>query len=135
MITYCIEPKKPTIFERIAGSFVSQLPLGQVPLEWTKLQYSLWIENVKRHYAVGDLVTLWQIPFQVDHAPEYWIVSYINECHRDVVFDVEIRQPSAITLRNPNGQLVRKCPAVLRQLTAKEIELVNLLNMPISGTC
>ena len=149
MITYTIEPKQePPIVEvprlslvqRIVGAFTppatpTPRPLnGLVDLDWTKVQYAIWIGNVMHNFKVGDLVTLYHVPIQVDHAPFYYVISYINEYHRDVKYDIDVKQPVCLVLRSKEGILVSKCPAVLRKLTPKEVELVNLSNMPVGGT-
>lgn len=101
---------------------------------WTKLQYAVWIEKMKESFKRDDLVTLNQIPVTPNIVPMYYTLSYIEENHNTVKYDLDIQQPIAFVIKTQENKFLHKCPAVLRKLTTQEIALVNLSNQRPQGT-
>jgi hypothetical protein len=110
-------PMSPILF----GSKIKKVP-------WSKLQFTMWLEGIKAHHEVGELLTLNQIPVIKGVAPFHFKLTFINELYHDVEFDLDIQQPIAFTVQTMDGKLLNKCPAVLRKLTKEEIACVNLQN-------
>lgn len=110
-----------------AGANITDIP-------WPKLRFSVWIEGLKAKYAVGDLVTLRQIPVRENMAPMAWNITYINELHKDCKFDTDISEPICISVAIHTGITMHKCPGVLRKLTVEEIALVKLSHQKSAGS-
>lgn len=99
-----------------------------------KIEYSRWIEEQKRHFKVGDLVTLKIVVPQDNICPWLLRVSYIEEDHNQVHWDSSAMMPAAITCVTSTGVSNHKSPTTLRQLTPEEKELAKLSHTQPLGT-
>ena len=139
MITYEIKPKVVSIMDtarRWLGYPLIEQPkpiLDYVP--WGKVQYTMWIEEIKKEWKVNELVTLRQFePVENRLPPIFFVISYINEILHHSKWDEDIQQPIALVCLTSDGRYLNKCPAVLRHFTAEENALVDLQNSKSAGT-
>jgi hypothetical protein len=102
--------------------------------DWGKLVYTNWIEEVKKEFAVGDLVCYHGTAPKADTLPYYQTIVYIEEMHSDVTWDNYHQQPCAVTARDPALILMKRCPKGIRKLTQEEVSLVRLQNSKVEGT-
>lgn len=112
-----------------------------VEMPWNKIQFSNWLDKVHETFKVGKYVTLKQIPPTPNCIPLYYELIYIEELHHRVEYDDDLREPRSLMCRmmtkidglNQPGQLLNKCPCVMRVLTNEEVELVNLSNKKLDS--
>lgn len=139
MLSYSIKAKN--LFSKVASAVVSYLPQQQHPTynrtlpdprntaaqtasEWTKVRFSIWIEDVKKRFPIDCFVTYRQTPVIDGSFPYALRVSFIHEIMQQVKFDPDIREPIALSCQTPAGGYIDKCPSVLRKLTEEEVRLV-----------
>lgn len=108
--------------------------MSNQPRKMDKITYSRWIEEQKKKFKVGEQVTLAMVAPVKDRLPWLLRISYIEEDHNHVYWDVSADDPACITLTTPTGVTNHKAPSTLRHLTPEEIELVKLSNTQSLGT-
>jgi hypothetical protein len=98
----------------------------------------LHIENVRKHFGVGDRVTYASIPVIQGEPPSaLYEIVYIQELWYDVEFDDVVQEPRALLLRNLNymsNTFVSATASRMRKLTTMEASLVDLRDKPVQGT-
>lgn len=99
-----------------------------------KIEYSKWIENQKKLFAVGDLVTLSIIKPQPNVCPWVLKITFIDEDHNQCGWDHISFQPAAFTVVTPSGVYNHRAPSTLRKLTPEEIDLALLQDQQPLGT-
>lgn len=104
-----------------------------------KPKYIAFVEEAKKKWKVGDIVTLraWPIiPGRLD-APPYYIVSDFQELRQYAVYDPTYKELRIVGLRP--GQNIRDglfqfhCPSSIRELTDQEKFLVNVHHQKADG--
>lgn len=149
MITHKI--KAPSILTRVFESFrrhdtytppalqtVDRRPVTAQPKGFDKRRFALHIENVRKHFGVGDRVTYASIPVMQGEPPSaLYEIVYIQELWYDVEFDDVVQEPRALLLRNLNymsNTFVSATASRMRKLTTMEASLVDLRDKPVQGT-
>ena len=100
-----------------------------------KSRFAQFIEGVRLSYQTDDLVTYKQIPSIKGILPTHWKINYIEELYQYAKWDNSLEEPSVILVACMNGDIIYKCPRILRKLTEEEKSLVDLSNTPCKGTC
>jgi hypothetical protein len=143
--------KAPSILTRVFDSFrrqeqhtppalqaVARRPVTAPPKGFDKRRFALHIENVRRHFSVGDRVTYASIPVIQGEPPSaLYEIVYIQELWYDVEFDDVVQEPRALLLRNLNymsNTFVSATASRMRKLTTMEASLVDLRDKPVQGT-
>jgi hypothetical protein len=108
--------------------------MAQQPMKMGKIEYSRWIEEQKKLFKVGDMVSLVMIKPQPNICPWLLRVSYIEEDHNHVYWDNASGTPAAISVITSTGVTNHKAPATLRHLTEEEKELAKLSHTQPLGT-
>lgn len=146
MLTRVIErPRPPGLFEQVRNAFRPQQQQQQqrpayVPATlglmgragWGKVEYARWVEEVKKTYKHGSLVTLKGAEIREGKLPYViFTVEFVQEIHWDVQWDEVAQQPRCLGLKAANGRFsvpIYYPPANVRLLTPEELELVRTGN-------
>ena len=100
-----------------------------------KSKFANFIEGVRLTFQKDDLVTYKQIPVIPRILPTHWKVNYLEELYQYAKWDNSLDEPAVVLVQCMDGNIVYKCPRILRKLTEEEKALVNLSNTPCKGTC
>lgn len=96
-----------------------------------KQTYTVWVEGLKKQFPIGMRVTLRQYPVMESRTipPPVFVINDIQEIRQLVQWDSVYKQPKAIGIRGQEGgSYISTSPMNIRNLTEKEIALVDLFN-------
>ena len=101
-----------------------------------KKTYTVWVEGLKKQFPVGTQVTLRQYPVMENRTipPPVFTIHDIQEIRQLVEWDSVYKQPKAIIICGvTGGSYITTSPMNIRNLTSKEIALVDLHNKEKQG--
>jgi hypothetical protein len=105
-------------------------------MPWEKPRFITWFEaNVRGKFKQGDFVTRIETQPNVFQVPFYFEVMYVNELYYTIEFNQVCQEPSCIHIKGRSGEVLKRCPSELRQLTVEELQLVDLQNTQAQGFC
>ncbi len=112
------------------------LPPISEQIPWTKARFTSFVEDVKKSYTNGQIVTLKHCIVQEGMLPVImYKISYISELYHNTNFDNHLHEPILLTLQPLDGSTrVNRCASQVRALTEEELSLVNLRNTEVKGT-
>jgi hypothetical protein len=102
-----------------------------------KLKYTAWIEEVKQHLKLGDLVTWAYSPIMHNSAPLTILrICGIQEIHYLSSYDNDVDEHRAISVIDHTAHDIRRdiAPKKLRRLTESELKHANIRNHEATGT-
>ena len=93
------------------------------------MEYTNWIEEVKKEWKVGDLICLRSNVEMANSCPLHYRIEGIQEIHYLAELATFYREPKAINCVIPDTvKHVSFCPKEIRKLTDKEVSLAHVRN-------
>lgn len=137
MIVHAIKTVQPTftqqVVQHVQTALVPYRYASANPNRMGKLQYGIWLEEVRKDWDVGEFVTIKGLAEVPNVAPFHYRITGIDEIWYNVPYDTRTNEPLAIVCRTPQGIYMNKGPSTIRHLTAQEIACVNLSNIKTIG--
>jgi hypothetical protein len=92
---------------------------------WGKIRFIHWIEEIKKSYKPGELVTHHSHPINETEGPSFYgAIEWINELHYNSPVESSTLLPEVLFCRMNTNMRFTYTPKQLRKLTPKEQALV-----------